>query len=647
MREGLITYYNYIGEAASLLISCLLMFAMLYTRPKKTYVYRFIFVGTIWSIAASILQIIIIIIANRPELLYNNWLFPVLLITYLMVYNGVLYYIFSYVNMMSLARRKQRREFLIMYAVLSAIYFGVLIIRMASGSLYKVNLAYIDIFGMVRFYSIAGIICAAVCFYATVTNKRNISRVIWHTVCIFVPIEIIVLLMQIWAARYYHAIFVGMTHASILLIAFLLFHNIPYDEESGCESQNALDEFIKQAIGKRDFYLVYTEFKIPSIENFISEDDVQEVGINACRSIEAISDKVRLFRMAEDKFVNVIDISDRKTALGIANQIRGVFDRVKTELKVPFNYVIITGKIDEELRDPLKVRQFYEYLTGKYDGKNNSYFYVAAPEDYEGFADIYEITKSLKDIRNRMDYNDERVLVYAQPIYSVDTKSFRVAEALMRLKIGDKIYSPDKFIPIAERSGCIHALSCIMLDKICRVVQELEQYYEFDAISVNISSKELSSLEMDTDFLDIIDKYDFDVSKIRMEITESAMFEDHSAAVDNMAILDRAGIQLYLDDFGTGYSSFERVMDCPVKTIKFDKTLLYKSLDDDRMDDILSYMIEVFKKNGFVTLVEGVEDADQNKYSVDRGFDYIQGYHYAKPEPIEELKKYFTRKSSF
>lgn len=643
----MILNYNYIGEAASLLISCILMFVMLYTRPKKTYVYKFVFVGTIWSIAASILEIIIIIIANRPETLYNSRVFPVLLLVYLMVYNGVLYYIFSYVNMMSMARRKQRKEFLIMYAVLSAIYITVLIIRMVSGSLYKVYLEYIDIFGFVRFYCIAGIICAAVCFYATVTNKHHISRVIWHTVCIFVPVEIIVLLMQLWAAKSYHAIFAGITHSAILLLAFLLFHNIPYDEESGCESQNALDEFIKAVIGKRAFYLVFTEFKLPSVENFISEGDIQIIGINACRSIEAISNKVRLFRISEDKFVNIIDVSDEKAALGMANQIRGVFDRVKTELKLPFNYVIITGRVDKQLKDPFKIRQFYEYLSGKFDDKNNSYYYVAEKEDYDNFADIYEITYSLKDIRNRMDYNDERVVVYAQPIYSVDTDSFRVAEALMRLKIGDKIYSPDKFIPIAEKSGCIHALSCIMLDKICRVVQDLEKYYEFDAISINISSKELSSREMDTDFLDIIDKYEFDVSKIRMEITESAMFEDHSAAVDNMAILDRAGIQLYLDDFGTGYSSFERVMDCPVKTIKFDKTLLYKSLDDDRMDDILSYMIEVFKKNGFVTLVEGVEDEQQNKYSMDRGFDYIQGYHYAKPEPIEELKKYFTRKSNF
>ncbi|MCR5157184.1 MAG: EAL domain-containing protein [Butyrivibrio sp.] len=639
--------YNYIGEAASLLLGCLLMFVMLYTRPKKTYVYRYVFTGTIWSIAASILQILIIIIANRPGILYNSKLFPVLLLVYLLVYNGVLYFIFSYVNMMSLARRRQRREFLLMYIVLSAIYITALIFRMASGSFYTVYLEYVDIFGFVRFYCIAGIICAAVCFYATVTNKHHISRVIWDTVCIFVPVEIAVLLMQIWAVRYYHAVFAGMTHSAILLLAFLLFHNIPYDEESGCESQNALDEFIKKTIGKRDFYLVFTEFKLPSVENLINEGDIQIVGINACRSIEAISNKVRLFRLSDDKFVNLIDVPDEKTALGMANQIRGVFDRVKTELKVPFNYVIITGKVDKELKDPVKIRQFYEYIAGKFDGKNNSYYYVAGAKDYEDFAGIFEVTASLKDIRNRMDYNDERVVVYAQPIYSVDSDSFRVAEALMRLKIGDKIYSPDKFIPIAEKSGCIHALSCIMLDKICRVVQDLEKYYEFDAISINISSKELSSQEMDTDFLDIIDKYDFDVSKIRMEITESAMFEDQSAAADNMAILDRAGIQLYLDDFGTGYSSFERVMDCPVKTIKFDKTLLYKSLDDDRMDDILSYMIEVFKKNGFVTLVEGVEDENQSRYSVERGFDFIQGYHYAKPEPIEELKKYFTRKSNF
>ena len=99
-----------------------------------------------------------------------------------------------------------------------------------------------------------------------------------------------------------------------------------------------------------------------------------------------------------------------------------------------------------------------------------------------------------------------------------------------------------------------------------------------------------------------------------------------------------------MDDFGTGYSNLERVVDVPVQTIKFDKSLLYKSIKDDRVDDIISYMIEFFKKNGFVTLIEGVEDESQKKYSIERGFDYIQGYHYAKPAPIESLGKYFKHK---
>ena len=203
------------------------------------------------------------------------------------------------------------------------------------------------------------------------------------------------------------------------------------------------------------------------------------------------------------------------------------------------------------------------------------------------------------------------------------------------------------FIPIAEESGCVHVLTCIILNQVCRAVESLAEYYDFDAISINVSSKELSHASMYQDYLEIIERYDIDVSKIRMEITETAMFENYEQASDNMKILNKEGIQLYLDDFGTGYSSLERIMNCPVKTIKFDKSILYKSLDDDRMDDILTYMIEVLKKNGFITLVEGVEDESQNQYSVNRGFDFIQGYHYAKPGPIEDLKNYFNRKSSF
>ena len=329
------------------------------------------------------------------------------------------------------------------------------------------------------------------------------------------------------------------------------------------------------------------------------------------------------------------------------NSIRGVLDGAKADSYVPFNYVIVSGKVPEDIGNPTKCRQFFEFVSRRFKDQNSSHFYVIKPIDYDDFLENYEISVALEDIRNRLDFEDERVLVYAQPIYSVETGSFRVAEALTRLKIGNQIISPDKFIPIAEASGTIHAITCIVLDKVCKAIESFSDYYDFDAISINISSREISQDNVNDDLMEIIEKYDFDVSKIRFEITESAMFENYDRANDNMHFLTNSGIQFYLDDFGTGYSSFERVINCPVKTIKFDKALLYKALDDNRMDDIMSYMIEVFKKNGFVTLIEGVEDESQSQYSMERGFDYIQGYHYAKPEPIENMKKYFSRKNKY
>ena len=648
MQTDTMIVYNYIGEYAALLLAGLLLFVMLYSKPKKTFVYKYLFVGTIWSIVAIILQIAILMIANEPDKSVNNYGFTALLIIYLMVFNGVLYYIFAYVNMMSMVRRSQEKEFLAMYCILSVFYVAGIVIEIVVTGLYSVTLDGIDLSHFMRYYCVAGIICAAFVWYASIINRPNISRVIWHTVCVMSPLISAILIAQMIAISTSRAVFSSLTYVPIFTLAFLLFHNIPYDELSGCQSTNALDEFLKKNVGKRKFYLMYVEFRMPTSEGFIHEaQDITFVGINACRSIEKIDPKISMYRLDMEKFVNVINISDEKKALSVADQIRGVFDGVKAELKVPFNYLILFGEVIPELDTPIKVRQLNEYIEKKFVDQNSSYYYIIQPEDYDNFAEFYDISVTLKDIRDKLDLDDERVLVYAQPIYSVEKGAFRVAEALMRLKIGDKQVSPDMFIPIAEKSGCVHALTCIILNKVCRVVESLEEYYDFDAISVNVSSKELSHKEMYQDFLDIIERYDIDVSKIRMEITETAMFENYEQANKNMEILNKEGIQLYLDDFGTGYSSLERVINCPVKTIKFDKTLLYKSLDDDRMDDILTYMIEVLKKNGFVTLVEGVEDESQSEYSLNRGFDYIQGYHYAKPAPIEDLKKYFNRKNKF
>ena len=174
--------YSFIGEVAGLVIALLLLGVMLYTKPKKTYVYKYVFSGTICSIISLLLNISIILVANKPEEYFNRYIFMAQLIVFLLLYNAVLYCIFSYVNMMSIVRRAQRKEFLFMYLLLTFIYLTGVVIELAATGLYQMSLDGIRIDNFTRFYAGAGIVCAILCFNATMSNRKNVSRVISHAV---------------------------------------------------------------------------------------------------------------------------------------------------------------------------------------------------------------------------------------------------------------------------------------------------------------------------------------------------------------------------------------------------------------------------------------------------------------------------------
>lgn len=129
---------------------------------------------------------------------------------------------------------------------------------------------------------------------------------------------------------------------------------------------------------------------------------------------------------------------------------------------------------------------------------------------------------------------------------------------LCSLSLDGTIIYPDKFIPIAEKNNCIHTLTRIILNKVCKIVAEFEKKYDFDAITINCSSSELSNRNLFDELMAIINSNNIMPEHIRLELTESAMFDDFNMVIHNMEKLNESGIKFYLDDFGTGYSNLER-----------------------------------------------------------------------------------------
>ena len=94
-------------------------------------------------------------------------------------------------------------------------------------------------------------------------------------------------------------------------------------------------------------------------------------------------------------------------------------------------------------------------------------------------------------------------------------------------------------------------------------------------------------------------------------------------------------MDIAVDDYGTGYSNVARLKACPFINVKLDMSLVWDYCKNP--DEILPNMIRAFKNMHFTVTAEGVKTAAMETIMKDIGCDYLQGYLYSLPVPIEEL----------
>ena len=255
------------------------------------------------------------------------------------------------------------------------------------------------------------------------------------------------------------------------------------------------------------------------------------------------------------------------------------------------------------------------------------------------------ILQELTDIYKKKDLDDPRVLTYCQPVYNLRTGQFDTAEALMRLKLKQTgVVPPDQFIPVAESHGFIHVLTEIILNKTCREIKRLiDQGYDIDRISVNVSALEMKEECFSDDITKIIENNGISGNKIALELTESNSEADFVIMNQKIKTLRQKGIQFYLDDFGTGYSNMERIMEMPFDIIKFDRSLVIAGRSGERSEKIVKNLAHMLKDMDYSILYEGVEDSADEDRCREMSASYLQGFKYSRPIPIERLKEFLQK----
>ncbi len=230
-----------------------------------------------------------------------------------------------------------------------------------------------------------------------------------------------------------------------------------------------------------------------------------------------------------------------------------------------------------------------------------------------------------------------------QPIYSTQAKTFKGAEALLRMKKELGSIYPDEFIPLAEETGLIVNMTYMVLEKVCADLRSLLDRYgsklDGHSISINFPSAQFLEQNLVSKIMQILGKYDICPEQIKIEITERTLIGDAGLISGVMREMQEKGFVFEVDDFGVDYSNISLILHLPVEIIKIDRSLVLLATEKERYEDFFRFFLKAIRHTDRKVVIEGVETKEQADFFISCGSEYIQGFYYAHPMPYDDCIK--------
>jgi len=223
-------------------------------------------------------------------------------------------------------------------------------------------------------------------------------------------------------------------------------------------------------------------------------------------------------------------------------------------------------------------------------------------------------------------------VLHYQPQIALDSMSITGYEALVRWQHPEfGLIYPDRFIPIAERSGFIIPLGLEVISLACQQLAEWVAEGVAERVAVNVSALQLSQPQFSDMVLGELQRHGVEPWRLELEITETAILEHEQIAIASLKLLRSAGLSISLDDFGKGYAGFAHLNALPVNKLKIDRSLIAQLSNSHDDSLIVSSTITLAKRLSLRVVAEGVETPEQLVYLRLAGCDIVQGYHFSRP----------------
>ncbi|RUM59356.1 MAG: hypothetical protein DSY53_03020 [Persephonella sp.] len=227
----------------------------------------------------------------------------------------------------------------------------------------------------------------------------------------------------------------------------------------------------------------------------------------------------------------------------------------------------------------------------------------------------------------------ERIFPAFQKILNLKEDNDYYYEALMRIKLGDTVYSPGQFLEIAKEKGLYPKLSNILLRRALNYASYLKK-----KVSINLEISDILRKDFINKIIRLTNTSNIPPENIVLEITEREYmgnyFEDVKKSIYKLKSI---GFSIAIDDFGSGYSNFQYLTEIPIDIIKIDGSLIRNITSNEKQKYIVSSIVSMAKLLDIKTVAEFVSSEEIFEEVVKLDIDYAQGFYIDKPKFIEEI----------
>ncbi|SPB14611.1 diguanylate cyclase/phosphodiesterase [Caballeronia novacaledonica] len=416
-------------------------------------------------------------------------------------------------------------------------------------------------------------------------------------------------------------------------LAHLALHDSLTELPNRMQLENRLEELVRNAIHADDrFTLMFLDLDgFKAVNDAFGHRVGDELLIDVATRIRArLRPHETIARVGGDEFVLLSSLKDAAAVAEFAEALIGAIqkpflvDGHDVEISVSIGIAIFPdgGANQEELLRNADLAMYH----AKALGSGGYCFFETSMETH-----LYEQMQIAHELHSALQRGE--MILHYQPKFRAPSGPSVGAEALLRWDHPVRgLMPPERFIPIAEKTGLIVPIGAWVLDESCRQLKAWHDLGHTDwSMAVNLSPIQFAHEGLTQAVRDALHRHGLPAKCLILEVTESTAMRDVDFSLMVLRKLRRTGVQIAIDDFGTGYSSLLYLKRLPATELKIDRGFVRDLADGTEDAAIISSIVALGRALNLRIVAEGVETAAQQMYLTRLGCDTLQGFLLGRP----------------